>query len=205
MEFLIELVEAPGTKIVTSFPDSYMKDYYEENLLNQTIQIPINNNRGYVFTVSKEDNFVGEAYVEAFIINLIGEEKQITEIPIEKYFDNMYLYYIAPEKITGYLVIATSISNSELIVGENTASVTEEILPEDGIYTFKYIVNHKNTNEETSYIYNSGIEENPSSNLSLNKDFLLQFKQQSFDGNHTNIIDRTLDLGTVIDVYYRKW
>ena len=73
-----------------------MKDYYEENLLNQTIQIPINNNRGYVFTVSKEDNFVGEAYVEAFIINLIGEEKQITEIPIEKYFDNMYLYYIAP-------------------------------------------------------------------------------------------------------------
>lgn len=202
--FLIELVEAPGTKIVTSFPDSYMKDYYEENLLNQTIQIPINNNRGYVFTVSKEDNFVGEAYVEAFIINLIGEEKQITEIPIEKYFDNMYLYYIAPEKITGYLVIATSISNSELIVGENTASVTEEILPEDGIYTFKYIVNHKNTNEETSYIYNSGIEENPSSNLSLNKDFLLQFKQQSFDGNHTNIIDRTLDLGTVIDVYYRK-
>ena len=24
--FLIELVEAPGTKIVTSFPDSYMKD-----------------------------------------------------------------------------------------------------------------------------------------------------------------------------------
>ena len=181
-----------------------MKDYYEENLLNQTIQIPINNNRGYVFTVSKEDNFVGEAYVEAFIINLIGEEKQITEIPIEKYFDNMYLYYIAPEKITGYLVIVTSISNSELIVGENTASVTEEILPEDGIYTFKYIVNHKNTNEETSYIYNSGIEENPSSNLSLNKDFLLQFKQQSFDGNHTNIIDRTLDLGTVIDVYYRK-
>lgn len=202
--FLIELVEAPGTKIVTSFADSYMKDYYEENLLNKTIKIPINNNRGYVFTVSKEDNFVGEAYVEAFIINLVGEEKQITEIPIEKYFDNMYLYYIAPEKITGYLVIVTSISNSELIVGESTASVREEILPEDGIYTFKYIVNHKNTKEETSYIYDSGIDGNHSSNLFLNKDFLLQFKQQSLDGSNMNIIDRTLDLGTIIDVYYRK-
>lgn len=83
MEFLIELVEAPGTKIVTSFPDSYMKDYYEENLLNQTIQIPINNNRGYVFTVSKEDNFVGEAYVEAFIINLIGEENKLQKYQLK--------------------------------------------------------------------------------------------------------------------------
>ncbi|MFR7881588.1 MAG: hypothetical protein ACLU5J_09070 [Christensenellales bacterium] len=51
--FLIELVEAPGTKIVTSFPDSYMKDYYEENLLNQTIQIPINNNRDMYLQLAK--------------------------------------------------------------------------------------------------------------------------------------------------------
>lgn len=210
--FLIELVEAPGTHIVSSFPDTFMKDYYEEDLVNETIKIPINNNRGYVFTLSKDEDFIGEAFIEAFTIELVEGKKQITEIAIEKYYENMYLYFIPPEQITGYLVIATSVSNTDLIIGENTASVTEEILPEDGIYTFKYTVNHRNTITTTSdgtifdssYIYNSGNQNNPNSNLSLTKDFLLQFSQQSYENNQTNLISRNLPIGMVIDVYYQK-
>lgn len=208
--FLIELVEAPGTTIKSSFSDDFMVDYgkemTEEELkqhnLSRAVTIPINANRGYVFTIVKDANFIGEADVKAYIIH--DESRQLVdEIEIEKYHDNMYLYYIAPEKITGYLVIVTSVSNSSIIVGENTASVTDEIIPEDGVYTFKYIANHV---KDQSYIYNSG-NANAKSNLSLNRDLLIQFKEQSYDLNlkQTTIKDRYLDKDTVIEVYYNRY
>lgn len=208
--FLIEVVEAPGTHIKTSFSDSYMMDITEDEygeLVTRTIQIPINNNRGYIFTIEKDEYFVGDVGVEAYVI--AGEDSNdILEIEIENYSENANIYYISPDKITGYLVITTTVSNSQVIIGENTASVTEEILPEDGIYTFKYIVNHQKGTESgnPSYIYNSGKEGNADSNLKLTKDFLLEFKQQSYDNdtNHTSIINRSLTVGTTIMVYYQK-
>ncbi len=201
--FLIELVEAPGTHIVTSFNQDFLyevnKDEYN-NLLNKNVTIPINNNRGFVFTIVKDDNFIGEADVDAYIITGTKENQQITEIAIEKYHENMYLYYIAPEDIKGYLVISTKISNSEVIVGENTASVNDEILPEDGIYTYKYVVNHK---KGESYIYNP---KNGNNNLIKNRELLLEFFEDSFDynTNTTSILPRYLEKGTAVEVYYNK-
>lgn len=226
--FLIEIIEAPGTNVVTSFPDSFMYKYgkdisaemtdeeiaaikkYNESLsLNRAVTIPINNNRGYIFTIVKDKGFIGEAEVKAYIVSKDSNsstEKIIKEINVEKYHENMYLYYIAPEKITGYLVIVTSVSNSEIIVGENTAKVSDEILPEDGIYTFKYIVNHRNTEDSKSYIYDSGLT-NRSSNLSLTKDLLIQFMKQTYDltGRAINADKRNLPAGTTIKVFYNKY
>ncbi len=224
--FLIEVVEAPGTHVVTSFPKSFLYKYgkeitsemteaeiaeikkYNEGLnLNRAITIPINNNRGYIFTIQKDDGFIGEADVKAYIVSEEGQaQRSVKEIKIEKYHENMYLYYISPESINGYLVIVTSVSNSELIVGENTATVTEEVLPEDGIYTFKYIVNHRNSENLKSFIYDSGLTDK-SSNLLLKRDLLIQFYQQLYDiDNHqTTINARYLPKGTVISVYYSQY
>lgn len=213
--FLIELVNAPGTYIKTSFPSTFTQ-IYTENGFNGTIEIPINFNEGYVFTIEKEPGFIGEASVNAYCITGTADNKIITEITIEKYHDNMYLYFIPPEAIKGYLVIATSVSNSEIIVGENTSSVTEEILPEDGIATFKYIVNHKNTvdeenNPDQSYIYNYGLDINGDSvvsveensyNLNLAKKFKLTFEEQSYKNGQTTVIPRALEVGTIVEVYY---
>lgn len=213
--FLIELVNAPGTYLKTSFPSTFTQ-IYTENGFNGTIEIPINFNEGYVFTIEKDPDFVGEASVNAYCITGTAENKIITEITIEKYHDNMYLYFIPPEAIKGYLVIATSVSNSEIIVGENTSSVTEEILPEDGIATFKYIVNHKNTvdvnnNPDQSYIYNYGLDINGDSvvsaeensyNLNLAKKFKLTFEEQSYKDGQTTVIPRALEVGTIVEVYY---
>ena len=226
--FLIEIIEAPGTNVVTSFPDSFMYKYgkdisaemtdqqieeikrYNESLnLNRAVTIPINNNRGYIFTIVKDEGFIGEADVKAYIISKDSEsskEKVIKEITVEKYHENMYLYYIAPEKITGYLVIVTSVSNSEIIVGENTAKVSDEVLPEDGVYTFKYIVNHRNSKDNKSYIYDSGLT-NRSSNLSLTKDVLIQFMKQAYDTTSKEIKadKRILPVGTTIKVFYNRY
>lgn len=213
--FLIELVNAPGTYLKTSFPSTFTQ-IYTENGFNGTIEIPINFNEGYVFTIEKDPDFVGEASVNAYCITGTADNKIITEITIEKYHDNMYLYFIPPEAIKGYLVIATSVSNSEIIVGENTSSVTEEILPEDGIATFKYIVNHKNTvdeknNPDQSYIYNYGLDINGDSvvsaeensyNLNLAKKFKLTFEEQSYEDGQTTVIPRALEVGTIVEVYY---
>lgn len=207
--FLIELIEAPGTHIVTSFNQDFLyevKQEENEGLLNKNVIIPINNNRGYVFTIVKDKNFIGEADVEAYIINEVNKIQQITEIPIEKYHNNMYLYYIKPEYITGYLVISTKISNSEIIVGENTASITEEVVPEDGIYTYKYIANHK---KNETYIYKGydETEKKTVDNLLFNRNLKLEFKKQIFNSstNKTEIVPRTLVNGTVIEVYYNKY
>lgn len=207
--FLIELVEAPGTHIKTSFSDSFMIDITEDEhggLVSRDIKIPINNNKGYIFTIEKDEFFVGDVGVYAYVIE--GIDDFVTkDIEIQYFNDDKNIYYIPPELITGYLVITTSVSSSQVIVGENTASISEEIFPEDGIYTFKYIVNHQKGTEtgNPSYIYNSG-KADPSSNLKLIKDFRLEFKVQKFnnDTNNTYIESHNLFNGTSIQVYYQK-
>ena len=214
--FLIELVEAPGTSIVSRFQESFMLEIDNSDYgdyVNRTIAVPINANRGYVFSVEKETGFVGEADVKAYIISNKGTSTQtVSEITIEKYHENMYLYFIAPEKITGYLVIVTSVSNSQVIVGENTAQVTDEILPEDGIYTFKYVVNHKNTVDENgnsvkSFIYDSGIDTQKERNLDLVKDLYIQFFDQNYNktSKKLELARKTLEPGTIIEVYYNLY
>ncbi len=214
--FLVELIEAPGTTIVSSFPSSFMEEHYEEDKFNRAIQIPINLNEGYVFTIEKDSTFKGEASVSAYSVQKNGDSHIITEIVLEKYHDNMYLYYVLPEYITGYLVIVTSVSNSEIIVGENTSSVAEEILPEDGVSTFKYIVNHKNipasgdTPAETSYIFNSGkdidndgdFNDDKLYNLSVTRDYRLYFYKEVYSAGTITKVPRTLAIGTEIKIYY---
>lgn len=212
--FLIELIEAPGTHIVTSFNSSFMEEHYEEDKFNRTIQIPINMNEGYVFTIEKDANFKGEANVKAYSVEKDSNTHVITEIILEKYHDNMYLYYVLPEYITGYLVVVTSVSNSDIIVGENTSSVSDEILPEDGVATFKYIVNHKNIPgtdfNETSYIYNSGkdidndgdYDDDKNYNLTLSKDFRLYFYEEVYSNGTISKVPKVLPFGTEIKFYY---
>lgn len=200
--FLVELVEAPGTHIVASFNQDFMYDVSQAeypNLLNHDLTIPINNNRGYVFTIVKDDNFIGEAYLEAYIITNNKNQHKISKINIEKYHDNMYLYYIPKEVIQGYLVIATKVSNYDLIIGEDTSSVTTNVLPEDGIFNFKYIVNHK-YNE--SYLYNGD-----SDNLKLNRNILIEFFENVYnkESQTTTMEAKNLPLGTVIEVYYHQY
>lgn len=210
--FLIELVEAPGTHIKTSFADSFMEDLGSEDALIQdgrVVSVPINHRKGFVFTVLKDDNFLGEADVKAYIAHKDGEKVITNEITMEKYYEDMYLYFVAPESITGYLIIVSSISNYGFIPGYNTATVTEEIIPEDGIYTFKYVVNHKNTLNEKSYIYDSGDDTNPTSNLSLNKEFVVRFFKEVYtienNVGSVSTAPRALDIGTVVEVYYQKY
>ena len=214
--FLIELVEAPGTHIQTSFPNSFMIDIDEieyDDYVNRTISIPINSKKGYVFTVIKDEGFVGEAEVRAYCISNKGSASEtITEITIEKYHEDMYLYFIPPEKITGYLCIVTSVSNSEVIVGENTAAVVDEILPQDGVYTFKYAINHKNSvdengNVDQSFIFNSGIAGQQNRNLVLTKDILIQFVSPHYNvtSKKLEVSHRYLPEGTIIEVYYNLY
>lgn len=203
--FLIELIEAPGTHITTSFADSFMKDYYDEDKVTSTIKIPINSNRGYIFTIEKDAGFIGEAEVRAFALTKLGEEIITDEIAVEKYHENQYLYYIPPEAIKGYLVIATSVGNSEIIVGENNASISENLLPYDGIYTFKYVVNHRNSPNNQSFIYNSNEDGNAGANLNYNRDVMLEFFEQTFNGTSLGQKPRYLEKGTVIEVYYNLY
>ncbi len=214
--FLIEHIEAPGTEIKTSFEDGFMENINPEDRpefeLRDTVTIPINNNRGYVFTVEKEEGFIGEAQVNAYIVdqgqhidvdndgfcdkcgNNIATIGHVREVTVQKYHENMYLYFIPAEEITGYLVIVSNVTNSSIIVGKNTASVTEQILPEDGVYTFKYAVNHK-YNE--SYIYD------PNANLlGINKNILVKFMTQTYNGTDITEVSRILPAKTTVEVYY---
>lgn len=209
--FLIELVEAPGTQIKTSFANSFMEEVKDKPLIvdGRVISVPINHRKGFVFTVLKDDNFLGEADVKAYVAHKDGERVITNEITMEKYYEDMYLYFVPPEAITGYLIIVSSISNYGFIPGYNTATVTKEIIPEDGIYTYKYVVNHKNTLTEKSYIYDSGIEGDPSRNLSLNKEFVVRFFKEVYTINDNvgsiSTEPRALDIGTVVEVYYQKY
>ena len=213
--FLVELVEAPGTTITPSFKDSFMTEinpddpYNEEykELVSKTIRVPLNNKEGYVFTVEKDPTYIGEAEVAAYIITKDGDRQVVTEVTVEKYHKDMYLYHIPSEAITGYLMIVTSISNSGFIVGENTATVTEEILPEDGIFTYKYVVNHLKNDTEKTYVYDNGKVAGSTSTLSLNKNFVLYFYEQGYD--QINLVttkdNYNLPNGTYVEVYYQKF
>lgn len=210
--FLIELVEAPGTQIKTSFDSSFMEDLDKDDAPisdGRVISVPINHTKGFVFTVVKDDNFLGEADVKAYVATKSGEQVVTNQITMEKYYEDMYLYFVSPDVITGYLIIVSSISNYGFIPGNNIATVTEEIIPEDGIYTFKYVANHKNTTDEKSYIYDSGNDVNPSSNLALNKEFIIRFYQQTYvvedNVGEIKIVSRDLPLDTVVEVYYQKY
>lgn len=217
--FLIEIIEAPGTKVKTSFSQDFLDKYgVDENgnelskeeldklQIRRAVTIPINSNQGYIFTIEKEEGFIGRANVQAYICTLSGLNKELQEIDIEKYHDNMYMYKIPAELITGYLIIVTSTSNSELIVGENTSQVMDTILPEDGVYTFKYVANHFNKADVVSYIYNSGTT-NPRYNLELNRDVLLKFYKETYDPNEkqTKLESKSLVKGTIIEVYYQQY
>lgn len=194
--YLIELVEAPGTYIKTGFNASFMQGYKEDDF-NREIQIPINANQGYVFRIDKDSEYIGEVDVEAYVVTEVDGNKIMTPVYIEYYQGNKNLYYIAPEKITGYLVIMTNVGNSEVIIGEHTTSVTENITPEDGIFTFKYVVNHYNKGGNKSYIYSIYDElGNPIDYSTLNKEFVLDFYKQS---DHS---DLKLPDFTEIRVYY---
>lgn len=202
--FLIELIEAPGTHIVTSFSQNFLyevKQNEHEDLLRKNVIIPINNNRGYIFTIVKDKHFIGEADVEAYVISKIDDSETVEQIAIEKYHDDMYLYYIPPEEIKGYLVIMTKVSNADIIIGEDIASVTKEILPEDGIYSFKYIVNHK---KGESYIYKG---KNGTNHLEKDRELLLQFFEQTYVENSRRTAHKPKKLvkDTIIEVYYHKY
>lgn len=213
--FLVELVEAPGTTITPSFKDSFMTEINPDDpnnteyddLVSKTIRVPLNNKEGYVFTVEKDPTYIGEAEVAAYIITKNGDRQVVTEVTVEKYNEDMYLYHIPSEAITGYLMIVTSISNSGFIVGENTATVTEEILPEDGIFTYKYVVNHLKNDTEKTYLYDNGKVAGSESNLSLNKNFVLYFYEQGYD--QINLVttkdNYNLPNGTYVEVYYQKF
>lgn len=214
--FLIEHIQAPGTKIEPSFDEGFLEELDPADrgdlMLNGKLTVPINISQGYVFTVEKEDGFIGEAQVNAYIVdsgahsdknndglcdscgNDILKVGHIREVTIEKYHNNMYLYHIPRESITGYLVIVSNVTNSSIIVGKNTASVTEQILPEDGVYTFKYVVNHK---KNESYIY-----DNDANLLNIKKNILIEFKREMYNNTGTYIDDRELPAGTVVEVYY---
>lgn len=210
--FLIELVEAPGTTIKTSFAPSFMEelDGHDAPIAEgRVISVPINHTKGFVFTILKDENYIGEADVKAYVAMKSAEKVVTNEITMEKYYEDMYLYFVPPEAITGYLIIVSSISNFGFIPGNNIATVTEEIIPEDGIYTFKYIANHKNTADNKSYIYDSGDPENPTSNLSLNKEFIVRFFKQDYvitdNVGEIKIVPRELPLDTIVEVYYQKF
>ena len=88
----------------------------------------------------------------------------------------------------------TTASNSEVIVGEHTSAVTENILPEDGVITYKYVINHYYSKAGAkSYIFdlNNGLNKE-----TLNKEFVLDFYKQS---THE---DLKLPDFTEIRVYY---
>lgn len=213
--FLIELVEAPGTTITSSFKDSFMTDINPDDpdhedykdLVSKIIRVPLNNKEGYVFTVDKDPTYIGEAEVAAYIITKDGDRQVVTEVTVEKYHKDMYLYHIPSEAITGYLMIVTSISNSGFIVGENTATVTEEILPEDGIFTYKYVVNHLKNDTEKTYVYDNGKVAGSTSTLYLNKNFVLYFYEQGYDQTKLVTTKEKYNLpnGTYVEVYYQKF
>ena len=174
--YLIELIESPGTYIKTGFNSEFMQEYKEDDF-TRSIQIPINNNQGYVFRVDKDTHYIGEVGTEAYVVHIVDGVKEMIPIPIENYQNNKNLYYVRPEYITGYLVIMTTVGNSEVIVGEHTTSITENITPEDGVITFKYVVNHYyDENGEKSYIFNLS---NGLNYKTLYKEFVLDFYKQS--------------------------
>ncbi|MCM1260705.1 MAG: hypothetical protein NC182_06205 [Prevotella sp.] len=222
--FLIELIEAPGTYIHTVFTDSFMHDIgkdengitlppeeLEKLGLRKAISVPIHHKQGYAFTIDTDPDFIGDTSINAYIVKHEAEELVVTEIEIHQ--ESNQVYRIFPEQIQGYLVITTSVGHSNVIVGEHTDPIMDNMLPEDGIYTFKYIVNHQNKTSDQSYIYNSGKDlTNPNasenkSNLYIEKNILLEFYTQIYNQTtkQMDVIPRYLPQYTHIDVYYNRY
>ena len=190
--FLVELVMAPGTHIQTAFADDFTIEYDDNNVVNNSILIPINNNNGYMFEVTTDSNFNGEVSVSAYLFH----QGELKEIELRKY-NNSNVYQIPKEEITGYIIITTSVSNSHIIVGKTTALVMDEILPMDGVYTFKYVVNHYNLENDKSYIFTND-------NLDKIKDLQIRFSLEVYDylNNEFSYIDEQLPIDTIIEIYY---
>ena len=199
--FLIEFVEAPGTHIEPAFNTDFMYYYEDDQVVQNKIQIPLNNNNGYIFTVRKDDDFYGDVNVNAYSAIKVNDEFVIQEIPIDFYNGNSSIYHIKKENINGYVIIATSVSNAHIIVGRNTASVLDDILPQDGVFTFKYVVNHYQIDAENkSYIFTNN-------NLSKVKDLMIEFfvTTYDYDNNRIENIPHYLAKDTVVEVYYSRY
>ena len=199
--FLIELVEAPGTHIHPAFNSDFMYQYDDAGRVTNTILIPLNNNNGYIFTVSKDDDFIGDVNVTAYSAKQINHEYVIEPIQIDYYNNNSDIYHIKKGNITGYVIIATSVSNSHIIVGRNTASILDEIVPQDGVFTFKYVVNHYNLDAESkSYIFSNN-------NLNKKMDLMFEFYINQYDSNVDDFVQvpKGLVKDTTIEVFYSRF
>ncbi len=199
--FLIELVEAPGTHIHPAFNSDFMYQYDDNGRVTNTILIPLNNNNGYMFTVSKDDDFIGDVNVAAYSAKEINHEYVIEPIEIDYYNNNSEIYHIKKSNITGYVIITTSVSNSHIIVGRNTASILDEIVPQDGVFTFKYVVNHYNLDADSkSYIFSNN-------NLSKNMDLMFEFFINQYDSDADSFVQvpKGLIKDTTIEVFYSRF
>ena len=101
--FSIFLNEAPGTTIKCSFPETFLyRDEYN-------VDVPINNKKGFSFTIIKSETFAGEADVNAHVLLRdedpnTDDEYILREVTVQKYHDDMYVYTVAPEDINGVLI-----------------------------------------------------------------------------------------------------
>lgn len=193
--FSIFLNEAPGTTIKCSFPETFLhKDKYN-------VDVPINNKKGFSFTIVKSSTFAGEADVNAHILikdssDPLNDKYILRQVTVQKYHDDMYVYTVAPEDINGVLVLTTFSCDSDFIVGEKQESVDEDIVPEDGVFTIKYVVNHLE-NEETkrqSFAY-------ADQNIILKKKLKLSFTKETSDLDNP-IVPYVLPEGTEVKLYY---
>lgn len=179
--FSIVLNEALGTTIRCSFPSHFLvKD-------DNFVDVPINNKRGFSFTIVKTDGYQGESDVEAYILEQTFDEHGniitvLKSIVVEKYHENMYIYRISPDQINGVLIINTFSNSVDIIAGELTNAVEDPIIPEDGVFTVRYTVNHSQQLDRfrQTFAYS-------------NLDTVMKVKAQ---------FDRNLPTGTEIKLYY---
>lgn len=191
--FSIIVNEAPGTQVKCSFPSYFLVT--DDNF----VDVPINNKKGFAFTVIKQDGFEGESRVVAHILEEVVENGEVLrilkEVVVEKYYENMYIYSIAPENINGVLIITTYSNDTEFIVGEMTNNVEESIIPEDGVYTLKYVINHQKNEDKyrQTFAYDETIS-------NLRKKLKVSFT--SMDTTGTYALPFMLPVGTEIKLYY---
>lgn len=193
--FSIFLNEAPGTTIKCSFPETFLhKDKYN-------VDVPINNKKGFSFTIVKSSTFAGEADVNAHILikdesDPLNDKYILRQVTVQKYHDDMYVYTVAPEDINGVLVITTFSCDSDFIVGEQQDSVDEDIVPEDGVFTIKYVVNHLENEvaKRQSFAF-------ADHNIILKKKLKLSFTKETDDAVNP-IQPYLLPAGTEVKLYY---
>lgn len=194
--FSIFLNEAPGTKITCSFPPHFLvKDDWN-------VDVPINNKKGFSFTINKDESFSGEAALQVHIlIRKPGQPDQyiLTEVTAERYHEDMYIYTVQPEDIIGVLVITTFSTSTDFIVGEKEDSVDEDIVPEDGVFTLRYTANH--LDDETRKLQTFAFAEN---NINKVKKLKVSFSKKSVLGSDVYDESYVLPAGTEVKLYYTK-